>query len=191
MKTNSLVVPEPDVLERLKGQKLEIDSLFIYYNSICIGNVLHFTQATENSLPFRTDSIRMSLDDFYDYYTQFIILQKNSNSNKIIFIAELPYCRSGDFYLAYIHYFDQNEQTFAYEKRFNTFHCTNGIGYETATKYYNFDFQQIGEEYKLVDENGNPMLQDSCMLDDYGDKVYPNVEKYLAGHKINLKKGKQ
>lgn len=167
-KTNS-----SDILEELKLQKAKIDTLYKYHKY----NVLTFVQLTENSLPFKIDS---TFDD--DYFTVFT-LQKDS-SGKIISASEFPYIRSGDMYLVLTHYFNENGQTFAYEKQFNTFHCLNGIGFETTTDYYNSDFQLINKEYKLIDENGKPISKDSCMLTDYGFKVFPTINKYLKEKRI-------
>jgi len=172
-KNTSRLLPELDILERLKRQKSEIDTLYKYHRC----NILSFAQLTENSLPFRIDS---TFDE--EYYTKFV-LQKDS-MGKIISASEFPYCRSGDWFLVVTHYFDKNGQTFVYERQFNTFHCLDGIGYETITKYYNADFQIINKEYKLVDENGKPISKDCCMIIDYDDIVSQNINKYLKFNKI-------
>jgi hypothetical protein len=87
------------------------------------------------------------------------------------------------------HYFDTEGNTFAFEKQTNFFNsgCTEGVAYETETKFYNTGFELIARQYKLVDEKGKDLSKDSCaFLYKYETIVSPRAVKYLKSHKINI-----
>jgi hypothetical protein len=167
----SRLLPEPDILERLKYQKAEIDTL-IFYDK---GQKTNYIQLSENDLPFQINSI---FDGDYD--SEFVLYK--DSLGEIICISEMPYSRSGDWFLSLNHYFDKEGKTFAFTKHFNSFMCTNGIGYETITEFYNIEFHIINKEYKLVDKDNNPISKENCMNYDY--TVFSNIDKLLKNKKI-------
>jgi hypothetical protein len=175
--STSRLVPEPDIVERLQYQKAIVDTLFIH-NRDNIEVLVKYTNKT-NLIPFQ-DSI---LPD--DTETSFNILR--NNSKHIIAITESPYSQSGDWFLTLTHYFDDNGQTFAFERQTNFFNsgCTDGVAYETKTEYYDNEFKLVGRNYKLVDENGKDLAKDSCeFMYEYDYKVLQNVKEYLQVNKI-------
>jgi hypothetical protein len=165
-------LPEPDIAERLKYQKAVID------RSIADSNyqpemLVKLTEEVE--LIVLKDSV---LPD--ETETSFNIYR--DSLQRIVAITESPYSQSGDWFLTLTHYFDNNGQTFAFERQTNFFNsgCTNGVAYETKTDYYTDDFTLIGKDYKLVDEQGRNLKKDSCtFLYEYDHKVLPGLKEFL------------
>ncbi len=129
----SRIVPEPDLLDRLKYLKSEVDNLFIPENKriltyLKIENSKNLIQIHKN------DSI---LDDIE---TTFEIL-KDTIGN-FIAIKEIPESKSGNSYLEYIHYFDKYNKTFCFAKKCNSFFnkCVESLVFEKETKFFNVDF---------------------------------------------------
>lgn len=171
-KNTSSFLSEPDIIERLKSQKVKIDTLLYHNECQRIG----YIQLSENDLPIQIDS------DFVDeYYTEFVVYK--DSLGKILCVSEIPYSRSGDWFLVQNHYFDIEGKTFAFTKYFNSF-CINGVGYETMTEFYNADFQEINKEYSLVDEQNNSISKDSCFDYDFEYTVFPNVDKFMNFNNI-------
>lgn len=85
-------------------------------------------------------------------------------AGRLLAVLESPYSQSGDWYLVYTHYFDQEGRTFAFTRQTNFFNsgCTEGAAYETITEYYNPAFQLLAREYVLVDENDQPLDKGRC-----------------------------
>ena len=162
--STSRLVPEPDIAERLQYQKAFIDTSF-NHNRDNIEVLVKFTDKTD-LMPFR-DTI---LPD--ETERSFNILR--DSFRHIVAITESPYSQSGDWFLTLTHYFDNNGQTFAFERQsnFSNSGCTEGVAYETKTEYYDADFKLIRKEYKLVNEKGKNLNKDSCaFMYDYDYKV--------------------
>ena len=169
----SRLLPEPDILERLTYQKAEIDTLTSRNKT----KIINYIQLSESDLPFQIDSI---FED--DYYSEFVLYK--DSLGKIISISEIPYSRSGDWFLVLTHYFDKEGKTFAFTKQFNTFLCLNGIGYETTTEFYNSDFQIIAKKYELIDKDNNPISENDCFDYNFEYTIFQNIDKYLKNKKI-------
>ena len=175
--STSRLLPEPDIIERLKYEKTEIDTLFKKGKGEC----LTFIKLTETGQPVLIKTDTLPEDAITTYY-----ILKDSLS-KVITISELPTSRSGDWFIVYTHYFDKTGKTFAFERQTNFFNsnCTDGVAYETKTEFYNSDFKIIDKFYKLVDEKNKPLNKDSCShFYDYKYNVSPNVDNYLKSNKI-------
>jgi hypothetical protein len=177
--STSRLLPEPDIIEKLKYEKSEIDTLFKNGKGEC----LTFLKLTENGQSFLLETDTIPEEAITTYY-----ILKDS-LGKVITISELPTSESGDWFIVYTHYFDKTGKTFAFERQTNFFNsnCTDGIAYETKTELYNSDFKIINKTYNLVDEKNNPLNKDSCsLLYDYKYCVSPNIDYYLKTNKIKL-----
>jgi hypothetical protein len=172
----SRLLPELDILERLKYQKTNIDTLFNHSKDKLI--VLA-------KLIDKDEPIQIKNGNFPDNVeTTFNILK--DSLGQIIRASEFPFSDSGDWYMILTHYFDKDGKTFAFERQTNFFNsiCTDGVAYETRTKFYNSDFQLIDKMYKLVDEKNKTLQKDSCQSYDYEYKVSADIDKYLQTNRI-------
>lgn len=175
--STSRLLPAPDIIERLKYEKNEIDTLFKKGKGEC----LTFIKLTETGQPFLLETDTIPEEAITTYY-----ILKDS-LGKVITISELPTSESGDWFIVLTHYFDKDGKTFAFERQTNFFNsgCVEGIVYETKTEFYNSDFQMIHKAYKLVDEKNKPLKKDSCTFPyDNEYKVSVDVDEYMKTKKI-------
>lgn len=175
--STSRLLPEPNILERLKYQKTTIDTLFKHSKDKLI--VLA-------KLVDKDELIQINNGNFPDNVeTTFNILK--DSLGQIITASEFPFSESGDWNIILTHYFDKDGKTFAFERQTNFFNsiCTDGVAYETQTEFYNSDFQLIDKMYKLVDQKNKTLQKDSCQFPyDYEYKVSADIDKYLLTNRI-------
>lgn len=175
--STSRLLPEPDILKRLKYQKTFIDTLFNHSKDKLI--VLA-------KLVDKDEPIQIKNGIFPDNVeTTFNILK--DSLGQIITASEFPYSESGDWNIILTHYFDKDGKTFVFERQTNFFNsiCTDGVAYETQTEFYNSDFQLIDKTYKLVDEKNKTLQKDSCQFPyNYEYKVSADIDKYLQTNRI-------
>lgn len=175
--SNSRLLPEPDILERLKYQKTIIDTLFNHSKDKLI--VLA-------KLVDKDELIQIKNGNFPDNVeTSFNVLK--DSLGQIITASEFPFSESGDWNIILTHYFDKDGNTFAFERQTNFFNsiCTDGVAYETQTEFYNSDFQLIDKMYKLVDQKNKTLQKDSCQFPyDYEYKVSADIDNYLQTNRI-------
>jgi len=176
-KNTSTSIPEPDLMERLRYEKSEIDTLIKNSKGECL-TFIKLTETGTASL-IETDSVpEEAITTYYIF---------KDSLGKAITISELPTSKSGDWFIVYTHYFDKTGKTFAFERQTNFFNsnCTDGVAYETKTVFYNSDFKIINKFYKLVDEKNKPLNKDSCShFYDYKYNVSANIDNYLKTNKI-------
>lgn len=121
-------------------------------------------------------------------YTYNVI--KNDRGN-VVMIMAYPTSQSGDWDIAYSHYFNQEGKLIAFERFTGFFNsgCAGdgGVARETVCNYYNGNFKVIGKTYSLTDGDGKKLVKSKCdFLYDFKDyKIYPDVAKCLAGYHIN------
>ncbi len=175
--STSRLLPEPDILERLKYQKTIIDTLFNHNKH----KLIVFAKLVDKDEP-----IQIKNGNFPDKVEATFNILKDS-LEQIITASEFPYSESGDWNIILTHYFDKDGKTFAFERQTNFFNsiCTDGVAYETQTEFYNSDFQLIAKMYKLVDEKNKTLEKDSCQFPyDYEYKVSADIDKYLQTNRI-------
>jgi len=113
----------------------------------------------------------------------------NDGSGRVILISQIPFSESGDWFITYTHYFDENGKTYAFEKRTNVFDSDvkGGVLYETLTKYYQADFREIGRLYTLKDKAGRSIKNTGHVnMYYYKYDVFKNVEDCLKNYHIIL-----
>lgn len=179
--STSQLLPEPDILERLKNQKTIIDTLFNHSKDKLV--VLAKLVDKDEPIQIKNGNIPGNVE------TTFNILK--DSLGEIITASEFPFSESGDWNIILTHYFDKDGKTFAFERQTNFFNsiCTDGVAYETQTEFYNSDFQVIEKMYKLVDDKRKALQKDSCQFSyDYGYKVSADIDKYLLTNRIRNSK---
>jgi hypothetical protein len=175
--STSRLLPEPDILQRLKYQKTIIDTLFNHNKD----KLIVFAKLVDKDEP-----IQITNGNFPDKVKSTFNILKDS-LGQIITASEFPYSESGDWNIILTHYFDKDGKTFAFERQTNFFNsiCTDGVAYETQTEFYNSDFQLIDKMYNLVDEKNKTLEKDSCQFPyDYEYKVSADIDKYLQTNRI-------
>lgn len=108
----------------------------------------------------------------------------------VIYMVEVPYSESGDWFISYKSYFYPNGKLFAFERNANFFNgeCTAEESepvHERLVKYYNADFQLLDSAYTLKDNQGKYLPKVSCMLNyEYSYQVLGNVIAFKRLHNI-------
>lgn len=175
--STSRLLPEPDIIERLKYQKSTIDTLFRHSTD----KLIVLAKLTDIDEP-----ITITNGNFPDNVEISYNILKDSLEH-IVTISEFPFSKSGDWNIIFTHYFDNDGKTFAFERQTNFFNsiCTEGVAYETRTEFFNSDFQLIDKTYKLVDKENRTLQNDSCQFPyDYEYKISADIDKYLKTNKI-------
>ncbi|PZW43745.1 hypothetical protein LX95_00069 [Mesonia algae] len=170
------LVPEPDILDGLKSQKIIIDSLQSQ-NKLTL-EVLVKEPNKEKLTIVLHENWPENIETTYNIW-------KHQNGN-IMLIGEFPTSESGDWHIGYLHYFDKKKKTFAFQRNTNFFNsmCTNEVAYEKITEYYNSDFHRIERNYSLTDKNDKELKKDDCAMHyDYPFEVSNHLNSYLK--KIN------
>lgn len=175
--STSLLLPEPDIVERLKYQKNTIDTLFKHSTD---------KQIVLAKLTDIAEPITVKNGNFPDNVeTGYNILKDNLGI--IVSVSEFPISESGDWSITFTHYFDKVGKTFAFERQTNFFNsiCTGGVAYETRVEFYDSDFKLIDKTYKLVDGENRILQKDSCQFPyDCEYKISADIDKYLKLNKI-------
>ena len=116
--------------------------------------------------------------------TTFNILK--NKAGKILMVSVYPYCESGDWFVGFTHYFDEQGNTFAFERltSFYNSKCTSGLANEKIIKYYSSTFTELKNTYSLTDSKNIPLKKSSCDLPYQFDySVFKNVnEVYKQNH---------
>jgi len=175
--TTSRLVPEPDLLERLRYQKGEIDTLFNHQMERLI--VMAKLRDKEEPVPIQNGNFPENVE------LTFNILK--DSLGQIIIVSIFPFSESGDWDIRLTHYFDKKGRTFVFERQTGFFNsmCTDGIAFETKTEFYNSDFELVDKKYELVDEEYKQLEKDSCVFNyDFDYKVSPTINDLLETSKI-------
>jgi hypothetical protein len=175
--SNSKLLSEPDITERLKYQKSAIDTLFRHKKD----KLIVFAKLTNDEKPVAIQS-----GDFPDKVEISYHILKDSLGH-IATISEFPFSESGDWHISFTHYFDKDGKTFAFERQTNFFNsiCTDGVAFETRTEFYDREFKLIDKTYNLINKENRPLQKDNCQFPyDYEYKISADIDKYLKTNKI-------
>lgn len=174
--TKTRLLPEPDFIERLKGEKAQIDTLF----KSNANEIKVFALIEGDQIP------REIYDqDFPDNIVTTFNLLRDS-TGRVITISEFPFSQSGDWHIELTHYFDNQGNTFAFERQTNFFNsiCAE-IAFETVTEYYDSDFNRLDSIYTLIDGDNKELKRDGCQFPyDYEYSVSMDSDNYLKREKI-------
>ncbi|PSR56351.1 hypothetical protein AHMF7605_24060 [Adhaeribacter arboris] len=117
-----------------------------------------------------------------------------NTSGKIIRISEYPFSESGDWEIVYSHYFDDNGNTFAFEKQVGAFNtiCPGEDDFdkftiEKVTKLYSLDHAMIDSTYKMMDEKNVDITSKKCEQEVISNNsVFKTLKEYSTIKKINI-----
>lgn len=166
------LLPEPDILERLKGQKSQIDTL-----------------AARKELKFEVlvkepnkEKLTIVINQQWPEIVETTFNIWRNSEGQIKRIGEYPFSESGDWNIGYEHYFDKNGKTFSFERNTNFFNsiCTDGVAYEKIIEFYNSDFNRLDRIYSLTDKGKQELKKEDCVMNyDYPYDVSNNLENYI------------
>ncbi len=108
---------------------------------------------------------------------------------RIVYLAELPYSKTSDWFIAYKSYFDSAGHIFAFQKVNNFLNngCTHGAAMETLTRYYTPDFKIADSLYTLTDTYKKPLDKGACKFPyNFPYKIFKTLEEYKANRRIVL-----
>lgn len=94
--------------------------------------------------------------------TTFNILK--DKDDRIVFISEMPYNETSEWFISYKSYFDEKGKLFAFQ-RLNNFlnnECTHGAAMENSIGYYNDEFKLIDSLYTITDTYKKPLNKKAC-----------------------------
>tara|TARA_R110001583_G_scaffold195067_1_gene368914 strand:+ start:68 stop:688 length:621 start_codon:yes stop_codon:yes gene_type:complete len=169
---------QQDSLKQLEKIKTELDTLFKHN----IDNLIILAKISNQ------DNLVLVKNGEFPENTETTFNILKNKAGQIVSISEIPTSESGDWYIVYSYYFDNNGKTFAFERQTNFFNslCTNGVAYETKTDFYDKNFNLLKSFYKLTnDKNENLRKEDCIFYYDFKYKIIPNLKEYLELKKIN------
>ena len=179
--TSRELLPEPDRLERIHGEKHNLD------NRISAEELtLEVYAKTEEGL--RKVDIR---DLNWPEETTAALNLWRDSTNGLVCLAESPGSQSGDWSIGMTHYFDKKGSTFAYERATSFFNsiCTDEVAVETISLYYH-NGSLIDSTYTLTDTKGGALERDSCQFPyDYPYEVFSDTSKLLRAVGLKTDRG--
>ena len=149
------VKPTDNVAILLKKRTDSISNYILKHNN----QLIVFAKIHSKKDPVRVVNDKWPDDVDYSYN-----ILKDS-TGRVIFIAEMPYSESGDWYIEYRHYFDNSGNTIAFERITNVFDSDvkGGVIYETLINYYLPGLKLKDKIYTLKRKDGKN-IKNSGML---------------------------
>lgn len=170
-------LPEPDISERLHHEKNRIDTLYRRYSD----KLFLMAKPTVNGIP-------VPVGDHYmpqELHTMYEIL--TDSAGHMVSVSEFPLISGGEWNISYIHYFDKNGNTFAFERQttFLNSRCTPGVAREVIAEFFNGSFQTVAREYELRDAQDQPLQKTDCVFPyNFIYQVSSDTSEYLQANKI-------
>jgi hypothetical protein len=100
----------------------------------------------------------------------------------------MPFSESGDWEIAYRHYFDEEGHTFCFEKEESIFDesVSGGVVRQISNMYYRNNFTLILETDKITDVKDRTLKrkQDEFDFRNYKFKIYKNLNDCLLGYHL-------
>jgi len=111
---------------------------------------------------------------------------------KVILIAAIPFSESGDWYIEYKHYFEDNGKVFAFTKKETLFDNSvkGGLAMEQDFKYYDPFSKLIGSKYSLTDKRGKAIKRKRSEFNFRDDKynIYKDLNECLKAYNLSLQR---
>ncbi|RFZ93005.1 hypothetical protein D0C36_16605 [Mucilaginibacter conchicola] len=138
------------VYKTLKSSKAAIDS----YSEKNPQRVLVYTK-----LPGKTTLKKLGDNEDWPELRDYDYNVVRGASGKIVKVVQMPFVPSGDWFIAFSYYFDDNGNIFAFERMINGFNndVKGGIIYEKQIKYYTSPFKLVKTVYSLKRKDGKPL----------------------------------
>ncbi|MFB9844278.1 calponin homology domain-containing protein [Mucilaginibacter ginsenosidivorans] len=141
-------------------------------------------------IPNKKNPVRVIGDKWPDDAEYSYNILKDS-AGRVIFIAEMPYSESGDWYIEYRHYFDNSGNTVAFKRITNVFDndVKDGVIYETLTNYYLPNLKLKDKIYTLTSKDGKNIKNNGHVdVYHYPYHIYKNANECLEAYHIVLNK---
>jgi hypothetical protein len=164
-------IPEPDLIERLEGQKMNIDSTRMSKNLFA----KVYAKTPGSPQPIQVVDLQWP-EDIEEVYNIWYNLD-----SQIVCIGAYPFSLSGDWDIGLTHYFENDGSTFAFERNTSFYNsmCTDDLAIEQIVLYYH-NTSIVDSVYYLSDINGNSLVNDSCEFPyNYPYHAYPNTNDLL------------
>ncbi|HEX3384400.1 MAG TPA: hypothetical protein VHS53_04395 [Mucilaginibacter sp.] len=120
--------------------------------------------------------------------TEYIYSILKDTTGRIILIEQSPYSQSGDWYVEWKHYFDENGNTFAFSRRESVFDDSvkGGMAIEEFLKYYDANFRIINQSFRLTDKDDKTIKRNKNEFNFRNDKytIYKNVNDCLLAYHV-------
>lgn len=110
-------------------------------------------------------------------------------TGKVLFISEMPYNATSEWFIAYKSYFDADGKLFAFQRQNNFLNngCTHGAAMENSIGYYNDDFLLIDSLYTITDTYKKPLDKKACKFPyNFKYTINKTLNEYLAAKNIKL-----
>lgn len=110
-------------------------------------------------------------------------------TGKVLFISEMPYNATSEWFIAYKSYFDADGKLFAFQRQNNFLNngCTRGAAMENSIGYYNDDFLLIDSLYTITDTYKKPLDKKACKFPyNFKYTITKTLNEYLATKNIKL-----
>lgn len=110
-------------------------------------------------------------------------------TGRIVFISEMPYNATSDWFIAYKSYFDTDGKLFAFQRQNNFLNngCTHGAAMENSIGYYNKDFLLVDSLYTITDTYKKPLDKKACKFPyNFKYTVNKTLDEYIAAKNIKL-----
>jgi hypothetical protein len=180
---NTLTNKENDILTNKKKAIDEIikhDSTILWFVKFYDSDKLH--KISDNK---KLKILYETSEEGCPFETLFSIIK--DRTGRIIAIIESPCNETGDRVETHTHYFDESGKTFAFESYTGIFgsDCAD-IVRETATNYYNADFEAVKKEHVITDGDGEKLEEECGDIANTERKGASNLEICLGMFNINL-----
>lgn len=156
-------------LEELKANKHSIDSMITEESIIILAKV----SDEKGLIKIKDNKYPENVETTYN-------LVKDKDGH-IVYIAELPFSKDSNWFIAYRSYFNTEGKLFAFQRLNNFLHseCVRGAAMEKSTNYYNAKFKLIDSTYTLTDSQKKPLKRSDCKFPyNLPYKVFKTVAEY-------------
>jgi hypothetical protein len=172
-------LPQTDSnLVKKKREKEAIDQYLSKHPKSII--ILVKVPGKKNLVPVKNENWPDEVEYTYEIY-------KNP-AGRIVFIAQIPFSGSGDWNIAYKHYFDEQGHTFVFSKEESVFgeDVKGGVVREILLNYYNKTFKNISQIHRLTDRDYKAINRRKNEYDfpEYKYSIYQNLNSCLNGYGI-------
>ncbi len=167
-----------NVVHQIKIKKQQYDSLRI----IQMEDILVYAK-----IAGQTELILFNGDEWPDSIEYSCNVLKDK-SGTVLLISVYPFSISGDWFVAFTHYFDEQGKTFAFERLTSFYNsgCTDDMVTETIIKYFNSDFNEVKNFYSLTGPNNIPLKKSKCeLLYEFEYSVYKNSDEVMKANFIS------
>lgn len=164
-----------DIAEKLKEQKLKTDRL-ISDSSL---QVLVKVSGSKELIKVENKRYPRDIETTYNLL--------KDKKGRIIYLAELPFSKTSEWFIAYKSYFDSTGHLFAFQKINNFLNngCTHGAAMETLIKYYGPDFKVADSVYTLTDTYKKPLEKGACKFPyNFPYTIFKTLDEYRENRNI-------